>query len=109
MFTRIYGNHQSPDDGQTIDIPGQIPVYYQGTDPRVSSFETDLWKNFWKLADDEKYRNTMGVRVVNGEGPWWPCEANKLYTITIESAGGLNVTFEPVKPIYQEALRQKGP
>jgi hypothetical protein len=107
LFTRIYGNHQSPDEGQTIDTPGKIPGYYQGTDPRVSSFETDLWKDFWKLADDEKYRNKMGVRVVSGEGPWWPCDSNKLYTITIESAGGLNVTFEPVKPIYREAMRQK--
>jgi hypothetical protein len=107
LFTRIYGNHQSPDAGQPVDTPGQIPGYYQGTDPRVSSFETSLWKDFWKLADDEKYRNKMGVRVVNGEGPWWPCDPNKLYTITIEAAGGLNVTFEPVKPIYREALRQK--
>jgi hypothetical protein len=107
LFTRVYGNHQSPDEGQTIDTPGQIPGYYQGTDPRVSSFETGLWKDFWKLADDEKYRSKMGVRVVSGEGPWWPCDPNKLYTITIEAAGGLNVTFEPVKPIYREALRQK--
>ena len=107
LFTRIYGNHQSPDQGQTIDTPGQIPGYYQGTDPRVGDFETGLWKDFWKLADDEQYRQKMGVRVVDGEGPWWPCDPDKLYTITIESAGGLNVTFEPVKPIYREALRQK--
>jgi len=107
LFTRIYGNHQSPDEGQTIDSPGQIPGYYQGTDPMGGSFETSLWKDSWKLADDEKYRNKMGVRVVNGEGPWWPCDPGKLYTITIEAAGGLNVTFEPVKPIYRQALRQK--
>ena len=90
-----------------IDAPGQIPGYYQATDRRVSEFETDLWKDFWKLAADEQYRKRMGVRICNGEGPWWPCDPDKLYTITIESAGGLNVTWEPVKPIYREAMRQK--
>ncbi len=106
LFQRLYGNHQSPDQGLTIDVPGQIPGYYQGADPQVTAFETNLWKDFWKLAGDEQYRRRMGVRICNGEGPWWPCDPDKLYTITLESAGGLNVTYEPVKPIYREAMRQ---
>jgi hypothetical protein len=107
LFTKIYGNHQSPDQGSIIDTPGQIPGYYQGTDPRVSQFELGLWNDFWKLAKDADYRAKMGVRVSNGQSVWWPCEPNELYTITIESDGGLNVTFEPVKGIYREALKQK--
>ena len=50
LFTKLFGNHQSPDNGSTIDTPGQIPNYYQGIDPRVSQFESDLWKNFWQLT-----------------------------------------------------------
>jgi hypothetical protein len=107
LFTRIYGDHQSPDEGSPIDTPGQIPGYYQGTDPRVGTFELGLWKDFWKLAGDEAYRKQMGVRVSNGQGLWWPCDPDKLYTITIESDGGLNVTSEPVQGIYREALREK--
>jgi hypothetical protein len=107
LFTRIYGDRQSPDEGSTIDTPGQIPGYYQDADQRAGSFETELWTNFWKLAGNEQYRKEKGVRICNGEGPWWPCEADKLYTISIESSGGLNVTYEPVKPIYREALKQK--
>jgi hypothetical protein len=103
----VYGNHQSPDEGSVIDTPGQIPGYYQATGQGVGQFETDLWKDFWKLAADEQYRKRTGVRICNGEGPWWPCDLDKLYTITIESAGGLNVTWEPVKAIYREAMRQK--
>ncbi len=107
LFTRIYGNHQSPDSGPSIDTPGQIPGFYQGVDPQVGSFELDLWKNFWRLADDANYRREKGVRVPSGEGPWWPCVPEKLYTVTLESDGGLNVTSEPVKGIYLEALRKK--
>jgi hypothetical protein len=109
LFTRIFGNHQSPDDATLIDSPGQIPGYYAGTDLRVSQFETDLWNNFWKLTNDTQYRLDKGVRISNGQGLWWPCDPSQLYTITIESDGGLNVTSEPVQPIYREALKQKAP
>ena len=107
LFTRIYGNHQSPDAGFSVDAPGKIPEYYQGASPQVSAFESGLWTDFWKLAKDSSYRERMGVRVSNGEGLWWPCEADQLYTISIEADGGLNVTSELVKGIYREALRQK--
>lgn len=107
LFTRIYGNHQSPDDGFMIDAPGQIPNYYQGADPRVSSFELDLWNNFWKLAREPDYRQKMGVRVSNGQSVWWPCDPDQLYTLTIEADGGLNVSTQPIQGIYREALKQK--
>jgi hypothetical protein len=38
---------------------------------------------------------------------WGPFEADKLYTITVESNGGLNITNEPLKGIYREALKQQ--
>ncbi len=107
LFTRIYGNKQSPDSGPVIDVPGQIPDYYQGLDPQVGQYELDLWKNFWHLADDPEYRRQKGVRVPQGEGPWWPCVPDKLYTITLEADGGLNVTSEPLKSIYRFALQKK--
>lgn len=107
LFTRIFGNHQSPDEGTMVDAAGKIPDYYKGIDPRISSFETDLWDHFWQLATDKAYREAMGVRVSDGEGKWWPCQPNQLYTITIETDGGLNVTAEPIKGIYREALRRR--
>jgi hypothetical protein len=107
LFTRIYGNHQSPDSGPVIDAPGHIPAIYQGTDPRVSAFETELWAKFWHLADDPQYRHDMGVRVPNGEGPWWPCAPGKVYTVTLDADGGLNVTSEPMEGIYKDALLKK--
>ncbi len=49
----------------------------------------------------------MGVRVAQGEGLWSNFEVGKLYTITIETAGGLNITSEPLKGIYSEALKDR--
>ena len=106
-FTRIYGNRQSPDSGSIIDTPGTVPDYYQGVDPQIGSYELELWQNFWRLVADPEYRREKGVRVPDGEGPWWACVPERLYTITLEADGGLNVTSEPVKGIYLEALRKK--
>lgn len=107
LFTRIYGDHQTPDSANQIDQPGQIPPAYRGAEARVSNFETQLWSDFWRLADDPAYRGSMGVRVAQGEGVWRPFQPGYLYTITLETSGGLNITSEKVRGIYSELLPQK--
>ena len=105
LFTRLYGEHQPPEKGFRIDEPGRIPDVYRGPDPQVPDFERELWANFWKLADDEPYRREMGVRVAQGEAVWTKFQPDRLYTLTLESNGGLNITSSPLKGIYREALR----
>jgi hypothetical protein len=107
LFTRIYGDREKPSEGHAIDEPGKIPQIYRGADPRVSQFESQLWQNFWRLADDPDFRAQHGVRIANGQGVWGPFEPGKLYTITLESDGGLNITTEPVRGIYLEMLKQR--
>lgn len=109
LFTKLYGDQQSPASAEQIDAPGRIPDVYRGADPKVSAFEQELWNNFWKLAEDPQYRQRHGVRIANGQGVWGPFERDKLYTITIESDGGLNITSEPLRGIYREALKRKEP
>jgi hypothetical protein len=107
LFTRIYGDSQAPSSAQLIDQPGTIPDVYRGADPKVSAFELALWKDFWKLYEDDAYRKAKGVRALGGHGVWGPFELGKLYTVTIESDGGLNMTSEPLKGIYKELIRQR--
>jgi hypothetical protein len=107
LFTKIYGDRQAPAEAAMIDPPGKIPDIYRGADPVVSQFELDLWKDFWKLYEDENYRKAKGVRALGGHGVWGPFLPDKLYTITIESDGGLNMTSEPLKGIYRAALLQR--
>jgi hypothetical protein len=105
LFTKIYGDNQSPADAPSIDEPGQVPAIYRNADNRVSEFERSLWNDFWKLAEDPDYRKSKGVRIAQGEGPWGPLTPNRLYTLTLDSDGGLNLTSEPLKGIYREALK----
>lgn len=107
LFKGIYGDRQTPEQAHRIDEPGHIPAVYRGAEPRVSRFEQELWDNFWRLAEDAAYRAQMGVRVAEGEGVWCPFRTDRLYTLTLESNGGLNITSEPLKGIYQEVLKHR--
>lgn len=110
LFTRLYGEHQTPAQALLIDSPGSIPDIYRGADPQISAFEQSLWKDFWKLYDDENYRKSKGVRAEGGaagQGVWGPFKPDRLYTITLESDGGLSLTSSPLKGIVREALKQR--
>jgi hypothetical protein len=110
LFTRLYGESQAPENAFAIDAPNSIPNVYRSPDASLnaeqSSFERVLWTNFWRLADDASYRTSMGVRVAQGEGVWSPFLPDRLYTVSIESDGGLNLVSEPLKGIYREALKR---
>ena len=107
LFTKIYSDRQPPVQAAMIDTPGKIPDVYRGASAQVSAFEIDLWKDFWKLYEDEGYRQSKGIRALGGHGVWGPFKPDRLYTLTIENDGGLNMTSEPLKGIYREALRQR--
>ena len=107
LFTSIYGDAQKPSAAERIDRPGEVPDLYRGADPRVTSFEQDLWKDFWRLFNDESYRKEKGVATTFGQDVWGPFQPDKLYTITLEANGALSLTSSPLKSIYREALRQR--
>ena len=89
-----------------IDAPGQVPEIYRDADPALASFELKLWADFWKLAADPQFAATQHVRVANGQGVWGMFEEDRLYTLTLENNGGLNLTSSPIKGIYREMLKQ---
>jgi hypothetical protein len=107
LFTELYGRPQSPAQGFAIDSPGQVPDFYRDADPKVDEFESKLWQDFWKLADDPAYRQAKRVRVANGQGIWFPVELGKIYTITLESDGGLNVTPQAIEGDYRDVLKHR--
>jgi hypothetical protein len=107
LFHRIFGDKQRPEDGALIDPPGTIPAVYQDADPKVSAFERGLWDSFWQLTTDKALREEKGVRVATAQSVWGPFVPGRLYTVTLESAGGLSLVSEPLKSIYREALQDR--
>ena len=110
LFTRIFGQNQTPAQGSPIDEPGKIPDIYRG-DPkemaRVNDFEQDLWKNFWRLVDDKAYRAQKGVEVAGGKAVYFKAATDRLYRITVDARGNPTVDWETIKPIYREAMKSR--
>ena len=106
LFTRIFGDKQAPAQGPLIDAPGVAPEIYKGANPASADFEARLWKDFWRLLEDPVYAKSHGVRVAQGEGVWWPPQEGKLYTLSINADGGLELNSEPIKPIYLQAMKK---
>ena len=104
LFTKLFGNHQPPADGTPIDTPDRLGQLDRGTDPRVSTFQRSLWRQFWQLAEDPDARRKCGVSSAGGEGVWFRCKPDQLYTVTLQATGGLSVSGEPLKGIYRDAL-----
>src|SRR6266404_7815418 len=81
LFTKVFGQNQTPADGLPIDEPGKIPEIYRG-DPkevaRVSEFEKDLWGNFWRLVDDKRLRAEKGVEVAGGKAVYFKAMPERL-------------------------------
>ena len=46
-----------------------MPEVY-GEPQATSTFEKDLWKRFWDLANDEKLARESGVRAIHGDAPY---------------------------------------
>ncbi len=110
LFTKIFGQNQTPADGLAIDEPGKIPEIYRG-DPkevaRVSEFEKDLWGNFWRLVDDKRLRAEKGVEVAGGKAVYFKAMPERLFKITVDARGNPTVDWEAIKPIYREAMRNR--
>jgi len=106
LFTKIYGDHQTPEAGSTIDTPGAPPAVYAGADPAAAAFEAKLWKDFWRLAEDENFRKENSVRVAYGDGKWWLPKPGVLYTLTIEPDGDISLNSEAMRGIYSEAIKR---
>ena len=118
LFTRLYGAQQTPAEGFAIDDPNQVPGVYKkdqpGTvspqtnaGPDASTFERQLWEDFWRLVNDKPYREEKGVQVASGKGIWIKkVEPGRVYTVTVDAHGNPTLDWEPIKPILREAMKQ---
>ena len=91
LFRRIFSSTMRPEDGLVIDVQGQAPeVYAERQAP--NSFEKDLWKRFWELANDEKLARERGVRAIHGDAPYMRLEPNRVYEVCLRSTGEVIIT-----------------
>ena len=91
LFRWIFSSTMRPEDGFPVDREGQAPeIYAERQAP--SSFEKDLWKRFWELANDEQLAKEHGVRAIHGDAPYMRLESGRIYEVLLRSTGEVIIT-----------------
>lgn len=100
LFRRAFGEHQEPADGHPLDDAAEdgVPAAYRGASPPGEA-EKALWRDFWRYADDPTAAAAAGIRVAQGEAPSMRMQPGKLYDLTVDHAGGLNITVSKVPAV----------
>lgn len=88
LFRRLFSEHQSPEQGVALDAPGVVPAGYSDADLQPAS---DLWRDFWELADDPAAAAARGVRALHGEAPFVELRPGRAYVVELRASGGLSV------------------
>jgi hypothetical protein len=91
LLRRIFSSNMRPEDGFAIDTEGQAPeIYAERQAP--NSFEKDLWKRFWELANDDTLAKAHGVRAIHGDAPYMRLESGRVYEVLLRSTGEIIIT-----------------
>ncbi len=106
LFRRIFGERQRPVDGTALDEGEKngVPSPYRAV-AAVSPEEAVLWRQFWSFANDPELAKQNGVRIAQGEAPHVRMESNKIYELTLDHDGGLNVAATNVPAILVDEER----
>jgi len=90
LFRRMFSSTMRPETGFPIDSSGNEPEIYA---PREqSSFEKDLWKRFWEIANDAKAAKDSGVRAIHGDAPYMLMQPGRVYEVLLRSTGEVIIT-----------------
>lgn len=84
----------------TITEAEEIPQGYKIPDEK-SSYENNLWKEFWNYALDPQARERAGIKNAQIEAPGSVFVPGTIYTLKIEHDGGLRIDAQPVPEILK--------
>jgi len=94
LFRRAFGDRQQPSQGVPLfRSRGESPVPEAvQVDGSPGSFESQLWSEFWALANDPDKARARGIRVAQGEAPHVRAVVNQVYKLTLRASGGVDIT-----------------
>jgi hypothetical protein len=92
-FTRIFTDAQNPKDGFPLDKVGSRPLAY-GKGGQISEFESNIWKNFWSLANDKEAAEKLGIANIHGSAVSIKPVKGNSYTIELRASAGPKLKYE---------------
>jgi len=93
LFSRIFGDHQKPIDGYSLDQTGTRPHGY-ARGGQMTDFEKEIWSDFWSIANDEAKAQEKGIRAAHGQALSMKVKEGKSYRIQLRASDGLSMVPE---------------
>jgi len=100
LFRRLFGEHQEPYQGYTLDQVESRPNVY-GRDGMVSDFEQQIWSEFWEFANNPDRAAEKGIRAAHGEAVATRLRPGQTYRVLLRASDGL--TIQPVAVADRQA------
>lgn len=94
VFKSIFGNLDGPEGSFSLDSSSEdaYPSIYSNEEK--SEFETKIWSDFWRLANDEQSQQDLGIRAIHGQANYIRVEKGKTYEVNVRSSGA--ASLEPI-------------
>lgn len=108
VFRRIFGR-RGPDAGFDLQSASGAPLGHESDNAQQAALEREVWKEFWKLPEDGKLREKYGVKAAFGGSVFnEQFKPGFVYTLTLDPRGGLKMLVDPMDPLIERALRERG-
>ncbi len=91
LFQRVFGEYQAPAEGFPIDAVGARPAAYAAGAEGPAAFHEELWRDFWRYANEPEVARRSGVRAMHGEAPSIRLAKGRSYELELRTSGGLSI------------------
>ncbi len=94
VFKGIYGNLDGPEGAKSLDSASEEAYPDVYADARKSAFESQIWSDFWQLANDEESQEELGIRAIHGQANYLKVQPKRTYEVNVRASG--SASLEPV-------------
>jgi len=95
VFRSIWGDLDGPNGGHSLDQRGDgdkpaAPGIYASF-AAASPFESQIWQDFWTVANDPQKQKSLGIRANHGQVNYVLVEPGQVYQIEARASDGVSI------------------
>ena len=96
LWRRVYGENTAPENGLTIEQPGQEPQRYKDLLELLPPNQRNLfWTNIWELANDPEMLSQYDIKAIYGNVVYSKLKQGLIYAFKITPSGQLYPEVTP--------------
>ena len=111
LFRSLYDEKTTPEIAHSpdntinkLDQEGEIPKFYNSSDPDIVTFQRKLWRDFSDISRDPEKAKAMGVHVAQGQVVYRPFDPRFKYSVKLDATGEIQIEQVPRSPAEIRAL-----